>query len=91
MGINPRIAELIENDFNKKWFSDSSIRSLDSKYLDIVKSGVSPFKAEIAMYIKNNSKIVDKYQDEVEKLSNISKKVYQDLLQQIMIVFGNYR
>ncbi len=43
------------------------------------------------MYIKNNSKIVDKYQDEVEKLSNISKKVYQDLLQQIMIVFGNYR
>ncbi|SJT75959.1 Uncharacterised protein [Clostridioides difficile] len=74
MGINPRIAELIENDFNKKWFSDSSIRSLDSKYLDIVKSGVSPFKAEIAMYIKNNSKIVDKYQDEVEKLSNISKK-----------------
>ncbi|MBZ1280888.1 SIR2 family protein [Clostridioides difficile] len=74
MGINPRIAELIENDFNKKWFSDSYIRSLDSKYLDIVKSGVSPFKAEIAMYIKNNSKIVDKYQDEVQKLSNISKK-----------------
>ncbi len=73
-GLLPKIAELIELDFNKKWFKEPSFRQLDTDYLSYVKAGTSPFKAEIAMYIKNNSHIIDSYKNEIEKLSEISKK-----------------
>jgi len=73
-GIYPKIAELIEKDFNEKWFSTPSIRLLDDTYLDAVKAGISPFKAEIAMYIKTHSEYVAEYVEEIEKLRTISKK-----------------
>ncbi len=73
-GIYPKIAELIENDFNEKWFSTPAMRSLDDAYLAAVKGGVSPFKAEISMYIKAHSEYVAEYVGEIEKLRTISKK-----------------
>jgi len=74
VGLYPKVAEIIENDFNEKWFSTPAIRQLDAEYLEAVKAGASPFKAEIAMYIKTNCKCVGVYVEEVEKLRKISKK-----------------
>ena len=39
-----------------------------------VKRGLSPFKAEVATYIKKNSVVVDEYKTEIEMLSNLSEK-----------------
>lgn len=74
--LYPKIAELIEIDFNNLWFkNERSIRSLDTYYLDKVrKESTSPFKAEIAMYIKKHSNIVSDYFEEVDKLRKLSIK-----------------
>ena len=73
-GLYPKIAELIQKDFDKKWFEDKNIRTLDENYLSKVKNGTSPFKAEIAMYIKSKSIIQKNYLKEIELLKEISKK-----------------
>ena len=74
--LYPKIADLVECDFNKSWFENiKGIRTLDETLLKKVReNGVSPFKAEIAMYIKNNSNVVTEYSQEIEKLKNISVK-----------------
>lgn len=74
--LYPKIAELIETDFNDLWFKNKKdIRTLDKYYSDKVKNeSVSPFKAEIAMYIKNQSIIVPEYTEEIEKLKKLSIK-----------------
>lgn len=74
LGILPKIAEFIENDFNKKWFKEPDFRNLDEDYLDMVKNGTSPFKAEIAYYIKQNSIIDERYKKEIELFRKISEK-----------------
>ena len=51
-GINPKIASLIEEDFNKEWFRNPAIRNLDETYLEKVEKGCSPFKAEMSYYLK---------------------------------------
>ena len=72
-GLLPKVAELIELDFNEKWFSDQNIRKLDDSLLDRVSKGTSPFKAEIAMYIKENSTPSPNLLEEIELLKTISK------------------
>lgn len=74
--LYPKIAELIEKDFNNLWFkNEKGIRNLDEYYSNKVKQeSVSPFKAEIAMYIKNQSNIVQTYIEEIEKLKKLSVK-----------------
>ena len=42
-GINPKIASLIEEDFNKEWFRNPEIRSLDGAYTELL------FKAKISV------------------------------------------
>lgn len=73
VGLYPQIADLIEHDFNDLWFNQPSIRKLDEHYLNMVANGTSPFKAEIAMYIKHNSVIIPEYNTEINKLHEISK------------------
>lgn len=73
-GLLPKVAELIQVDFDKKWFSDPSVRSLESENLQAVKEGLSPFKAEIANYIKKNSVINECYEEEIMLLSDIAHK-----------------
>lgn len=73
-GLMPKIAELIEKDFNEKWFSDCEIRTGDAIGLQQVKDGISPFKVELALYIKNQSQQNDSYLEEMELLSRISEK-----------------
>lgn len=71
-GLLPTVATLIQDDYDKKWFSATEIRSTDA--LSAVKVGVSPFKAEISEYIKSISQINHTYDEELRKLKNISEK-----------------
>ena len=73
-GINPSLASILEKDFNMWWFDDEKIRTLDEYGLKKVEQGCSPFKAEIAQFIKHNSTLNSKYREEVTLLKNISKK-----------------
>lgn len=74
-GIMPKIAELIQNDFDSEWFANSTIRTIDGEVLEQIKEqGLSPFKAEIAALIKSKTIINSDYQEEVNKLAQISEK-----------------
>ena len=70
----PTIASLIEKDFNALWLSNGSkIRSSDPLVIEQIEAGVSPFKAEIAAYLRSKSALKEAYTGEVEKLRRISK------------------
>ena len=73
-GINPKIASFIEEDFNKEWFRNPEIRSLDGAYTKKVENGCSPFKAELSYYLKQKSVLSPDVKDEVTLLNNIAKK-----------------
>ena len=73
-GLLPKVAEMIQIDYDEKWFRDPSIRTLNDDMLAKVKEGLSPFKAEIASYIKNNSIVVEEYESEIEMLAKLSEK-----------------
>lgn len=73
-GIMPQIADLIQKDFDQKWFRDPSIRTIEGVELEAVHKGISPFKAEVAEYIKKMSVVNTEYQSEINKLSEISEK-----------------
>lgn len=73
-GILPKVAELIQKDFDEKWFNDPTIRMLTSDELSKVHDGVSPFKVELSHYIASSITINDKYADEISLFESISKK-----------------
>lgn len=73
-GLMPKAAELIQQDFDIKWFEDVSIRNIGEDEFKLIHNGLSPFKAELAVYIKSQTNINKKYQAEIDKLSEISKK-----------------
>lgn len=73
-GLMPKVAELIQNDYDSKWFSTPDIRTVDDNLLEEIHNGLSPFKAEIAAYIKRSGKYSDIYDDEIKKLSQVSEK-----------------
>lgn len=74
VGLLPKVAELIQTDYDEKWFNDTTIRTVDEDSMERIKNGLSPFKAEIASYIKRNCRIVEKYKIEIEMLSKLSEK-----------------
>ncbi|MCD7746279.1 MAG: SIR2 family protein [Lachnospiraceae bacterium] len=73
-GILPKIAELIQKDYDEKWFSDSSIRRANSHEIQKVKEGVSPFKVEIAAYLKSIAQEQEAYADEIKILHDVSER-----------------
>ena len=73
-GVMPKIAELIQQDYDEKWFSDPTIRTVNPELLEKIRMGLSPFKAEIAAHIQENYSTDPKYKDEIDKLSEISEK-----------------
>lgn len=73
-GINPAIASLIEENFNKEWFDNEKIRNLDNYYMKKVLDGCSPFKAEMCYYLKCHSFIDVSMKNEVTLLGNVAKK-----------------
>lgn len=70
----PKIAELIQKDFDAAWFARPEIRHVDERGLQLVESGVSPFKVEIAAFLAEKSSVLERYTVEMGKLNNISKK-----------------
>lgn len=74
VGLLPKVAELIQADYDEKWFNNEITRTVDEDFLKKVKNGLSPFKAEMAAYIKRNSIVEEKYKQEIEMLSKLSEK-----------------
>ena len=65
-GINQKVAELIEHDFNQLWYSDSKFgdeRTLYKK--EVIEDKISPFKLAIANYINQKKTVVSAYEKEV--------------------------
>lgn len=73
-GLFPKVAELIQNDYEEKWFENAALRHIDDEGLEMVKNGVSPFKAEISQYIKENSVINEAYREEIDMVSSLAVK-----------------
>lgn len=73
-GVMPKIATLIQQDFDTKWYNTPTMRTNKSFVLNAVEHGCSPFKAEIAWYLKEQSVALPEYKEEIQKLKNISKK-----------------
>ena len=71
-GQLPKVAELIQRDFDEKWFANPEMRSQDEAVLCAVKDGVSPFKAEVAKYFSTFATPVEAYQAEISKLKELS-------------------
>lgn len=54
-GLLPKVAELIEADFNQRWFTDDRFKESREQSTDDIKRKVSPFKIEIARYMRDKS------------------------------------
>lgn len=73
-GLYPLIAELIQRDYDAKWFNDENIRHIDQETAEKIKNGLSPFKAELAHFIKINSILNRNYDDEISLLRKLSER-----------------
>lgn len=97
-GIMPKIAELIQHDYDEKWFADSNIRTVGEAGLKEIQNGVSPFKVEIAEFIRNNCLIQDTYADELDELRFLAEKSisgvittnYDKLLENVFSGYSTY-
>lgn len=67
-----RVGSLLEKEFNARWFSEASFRSSSEEVLKLVHKDVSPFKAELAEYVKEFSAIDETYNSEIELLKELS-------------------
>ncbi len=74
MGIMPKIGELVQKDFDKEWFKNPSIRKLKKEELKYVSDGVSPFKVELASYLKSISRIDKEKEEEIKMFVRLSEK-----------------
>lgn len=73
-GLLPKIATLIQQDFDAQWYASPEIRTLSEQEPAIVEAGASPFKVEVASFLKKHSIVIPEFRDEIGKLKNISKK-----------------
>ena len=74
VGLMPAIADLIQADFDRAWFDNAEIRTLDKIELEKIRAGGDPFKHEVAAYIKKKGIIQEKYAEEIDLLRHISEK-----------------
>lgn len=72
-GLLPKVATLIQKDFDSKWYTSPEIRTLTESELALVENGVSPFKVEVASFLSKKSSIRPEYKTEIGKLKNISR------------------
>lgn len=97
----PLIAELIEKDINAVWYEDEKFSETREIYKDLIPHGVSPFKIEIAHYIKKKSVIgeIEPYlleelellkQTAVSSLGGVITTNYDLLLENIFTDFDIY-
>lgn len=74
VGLLPKVAELIQADYDEKWFENKQIRTVNQELMEQIKEGLSPFKAELANYIKEKCCINSEYDSEIAMLSALSDK-----------------
>ncbi|MDA8084545.1 MAG: SIR2 family protein [Nitrospiraceae bacterium] len=55
-GLLPKVAELIERDFNLRWFKDDQFKDSRTEFAAEISRSVSPFKIEIARYMRDKSR-----------------------------------
>lgn len=55
-GLLPKVAELIERDFNLRWFTDDRFKESREQSAKEISRSVSPFKIEIARYMRDKSR-----------------------------------
>lgn len=71
-GDKAKVGSFIAEEFSKRWFNDPSFRSNSKQVAKFVANDVSPFKAELAEYIRENSKVNDFYKNEIKLLKNLT-------------------
>jgi hypothetical protein len=72
--LYPQIAEFIEEDFNERWFQYPNFRTIEKDQEIHIRNGASPFKVEVASYIKKQSQLRPEYEEEVNALKSLFKK-----------------
>jgi len=97
-GLEPMVAELIENDFNTKWFKDPKYADSRKKYASLIKEQYSPFKIEIAnKFLEASSReFLEESIKEIELLKKVGDRSlagiittnYDTLIER---VFENYK
>lgn len=97
-GLEPKIAELLETDFNKAWFKDEKFSKNRKSFADMVRKGCSPIKIEIAKFFRDASEkeFVDGTNREIELLRQVGDRSlagvittnYDTLIERI---FSKYR
>lgn len=71
----PRVADLIESDYNELWFTSPDFEQNRERHKELVSRKISPFKIEMASYFASASnQIVDGYEEELAKFSQIGSK-----------------
>ncbi|MEL7654740.1 MAG: SIR2 family protein [Bacillota bacterium] len=73
----PNISTCIEKEFNTKWFSDKRFKQNRSQFKDMAEKGISPYKIEIAEYIKSKSQkenLIATYDKEIDLLTKIGER-----------------
>lgn len=71
----PAVATKLESVFNEHWLSQPKWKTRREKYQDLVRSGLSPLKLEVATFIAQSSKRNEKVaQDEMALLKNVAKR-----------------
>lgn len=75
-GLEPKIAEILEADFNRSWFRESKFSENRKKFAKTIKSGVSPFKIEIADYFfkASNRPFKNGSKEEIELLKQVGDR-----------------
>ena len=73
-GILPLTATLIQEAYDASWYHNPAIRTLDTDELEMVENGASPFKMEIAAFLKAHSIPLAKYEAEISALKKLSRK-----------------
>lgn len=71
-GNKAKVGSLIAEEFSKRWFNDPTFRSGSAEVEKLVENDVSPFKAELAEYIKARSMAVPEYHNEIELLKQLT-------------------
>lgn len=74
-GLLPKVAELIENDFNQVWYSEDRFLSSRETHKKDIEDNISPFKLEIADYmIDKSSNYSEEYSEEIDLFKKIGNK-----------------
>lgn len=72
--LYPKIADLIEPDFNKVWYESRDYAASRAKYIQEIHDGVSPFKLEIAEYCLKLTEKPLMLENEIDILKELSSR-----------------